>query len=54
MNDYARHEHHDFVGATDQALADRPLQAALIRLTSTLMTANQRGYAALPDTENIP
>jgi L-lactate dehydrogenase complex protein LldF len=53
MNDYARHEHHDFVGATDQALADRPLQAALIRLTSTLMTANQRGYAALPDSDQL-
>jgi len=53
MNDYARHEHHDFVGATDQALADRPLQAALLRLTSTLMTANQRGYAALPDSDKL-
>ena len=53
MNDYARHEHHDFVGATDQALADRPLQAALIRLTSTLMTANQRGYASLPDSDKL-
>src|SRR6266478_1504495 len=53
MNDYARHEHHDFVGATDQALADRPLQAALVRLTSTLMTANQRGYASLPDSDKL-
>jgi L-lactate dehydrogenase complex protein LldF len=53
MNDYARHEHHDFVGATDQALANQPLQAALVRLTSTLMTANQRGYASLPDSDKL-
>src|SRR5216683_3851352 len=53
MNDYARHEHHDFVGATDQALANGPLQAALVRLTSTLMTANQRGYASLPDSDKL-
>jgi L-lactate dehydrogenase complex protein LldF len=53
MSDYARHEHHDFVRATDQALADRPLQSALVRLTSTLMTANRRAYAALPDSEKL-
>src|SRR5713226_2630713 len=53
MNDYARHEHHDFVGATDQALANGPLQAALVQLTSTLMTANQRGYASLPDSDKL-
>ena len=28
MSDYARHEHHDFVGAVDQALGDKPLQTA--------------------------
>jgi L-lactate dehydrogenase complex protein LldF len=49
MNDYARHEHHDFLGAARQALADPPLQAALVRLTSTLMAGNRRGYAALAD-----
>jgi L-lactate dehydrogenase complex protein LldF len=53
MNDYARHEHHDFLNATRQALADPPLQAALVRLTSTLMTANRRGYAALPDIDAL-
>src|SRR5215469_13155912 len=47
MNEYARHEHHDFLNAARQALADPPLQAALIRLTSTLMAGNRRGYAAL-------
>src|SRR3954452_25004564 len=53
MTDYARHEHHDFVGASGQALADPPLQAALIRLTSTLMAANRRGYAALADSDQL-
>ncbi len=52
-NDYARHEHHDLLGATAQALHDPPLQAALIRLTSTLMAGNRRGYAALPDSEGL-
>src|SRR5437660_932892 len=53
MNDYARHEHHDFLGAARQALADPPLQAALIRLTSTLMAGNRRGYAALADSDKL-
>ena len=53
MTDYARHEHHDFMRAAGQALADPPLQAALVRLTSTLMAANRRGYAALPDSEKL-
>jgi len=43
MNDYARQEHHDFLGAAQQALADPPLQAALMRLTSTLLAGNRRG-----------
>jgi L-lactate dehydrogenase complex protein LldF len=49
MNDYARHEHHDFLTAAGQALRDPPLQAALVRLTDTLMAGNRRGYAALAD-----
>ncbi len=53
MNDYARHEHHDFLNAAQQALADPPLQAALIRLTSTLMAGNRRGYAALTDINEL-
>src|SRR3984957_754032 len=51
--DYARHEHHDFPGAVRQALADPPLQAALIRLTGTLMAGNRRGYAALADSSDL-
>src|SRR5947209_18025015 len=53
MSEYARHEHHDFVAATKQALADPPLQAALTRLTSTLMAGNRRGYAALADSDKL-
>jgi L-lactate dehydrogenase complex protein LldF len=52
-NEYARHEHHDFPGAVRQALADPPLQAALIRLTGTLMAGNRRGYAALADSDKL-
>lgn len=53
MGDYARHEHHDFLNAARQALADPPLQAALVRLTSTLMAGNRRGYAALADIDAL-
>src|SRR6185369_11494266 len=34
-------------------LADPPLQAALVRLTSTLMAGNRRGYAALADSDKL-
>ena len=50
---YARHEHHDFPNAVRQALADPPLQAALVRLTGTLLAGNRRGYAALPDSDKL-
>src|SRR5438105_3949131 len=53
MSDYARHEHHDFVGAVDQALADEPLQTALARLTDILLIANRRGYAGLADSDAL-
>jgi L-lactate dehydrogenase complex protein LldF len=53
MTNYARHEHHDFQGAARQALADPPLQAALVRLTSTLLAGNRRGYAALADSSRL-
>src|ERR1700733_11421685 len=53
MGDYARHEHHDFLGAAQQALAAPPLQSALTRLTSTLLAGNRRGYAALADSSEL-
>jgi L-lactate dehydrogenase complex protein LldF len=53
MTPYAHHEHHDFTGAAAQALASAPLQAALTRLTDTLMAGNRRGYAALADSSAL-
>jgi L-lactate dehydrogenase complex protein LldF len=53
MPEYSRHEHHDFLAAAGQALADPPLQAALIRLTDTLMAGNRRGYASLADSDRL-
>ena len=53
MTDYAKHEHHDFPGAVHQALADPQLQAALVRLTGTLMAGNRRGFAALADSDKL-
>lgn len=50
---YAQHEHHDFLGASAQALADPTLQQALVRLTDTLMAGNRRGYAALADSSDL-
>ncbi|HZZ77435.1 MAG TPA: LutB/LldF family L-lactate oxidation iron-sulfur protein [Gemmataceae bacterium] len=50
---YAQHEHHDFLGASAQALADPTLQIALTRLTDTLMAGNRRGYAALADSSDL-
>jgi len=52
-NEFAQHEHHDFPGAVRQALADPPLQAALVRLTGTLLAGNRRGYAALADSDRL-
>jgi L-lactate dehydrogenase complex protein LldF len=53
MSNYARHEHHDFLEASDQALVDVGLQAALRRLSDTLMAGNRRGYAALADSDEL-
>src|SRR5215831_3743970 len=50
---YAQHEHHDFLGASAQALADPTLQQALTRLTDTLLAGNRRGYAALADSSDL-
>jgi L-lactate dehydrogenase complex protein LldF len=50
---YARHEHHDFLSASAQALDNPGLQAALVRLTGTLMAGNRRGYAVLADSDAL-
>jgi L-lactate dehydrogenase complex protein LldF len=53
MSDYTRHEHHEFMKASNEALHDSSLQSVLVRLTGTLMAANRRGYAALPDSDKL-
>jgi L-lactate dehydrogenase complex protein LldF len=53
MSDYTRHEHHDFMAASAQALADDRLQTALVRLTGTLMAGNRRAYAALTNSDEL-
>src|SRR5882724_736645 len=53
MGEYAKHEHHDFMNASAQALADPGLQIALVRLTETLLAGNRRGYAALADSSAL-
>ncbi len=53
MTTYAQAEHHDFMPASRAALADPPLQAALVRLTDTLMAGNRRGFAALPGSDQL-
>ena len=53
MSNYAQHEHHDFLEASTQALADPTLQIALTRLTDTLLAGNRRGYAALADSSDL-
>lgn len=50
---YAAHEHHDFLGATAQALQNQPLQKALSRLADVLMAGNRRGFATLPDSDRL-
>jgi L-lactate dehydrogenase complex protein LldF len=51
--DPSRSEHHEFLSASAQALDNPTLQAALVRLTETLMAGNRRGYAALPDSDRL-
>lgn len=53
MSNYAQSEHHEFLAASRSALADPPLQAALVRLTDTLMAANRRGFAGLADSGQL-
>jgi L-lactate dehydrogenase complex protein LldF len=50
---YAQHEHHDFLNASTEALANPTLQQALTRLADTLMAGNRRGYAALADSSDL-
>jgi L-lactate dehydrogenase complex protein LldF len=49
--DYARHEHHDFVQATDEALANANLQLALMNLGDTMGERNKQAFAAMPESD---
>ncbi len=51
--DYAKHEHHDFIGGVAQAMDDKPLQFALSRLADTLMAANRKGYGTMDDSSAL-
>src|SRR5688572_26592638 len=46
-NNYAQHEHHEFLAASREALANPGLQAALSRLGETLGQRNKDAFAAL-------
>ncbi|MBX7166807.1 MAG: iron-sulfur cluster-binding protein [Pirellulales bacterium] len=47
MIDYTRQEHHEFLAATDEALANANLQLALSRLGDTLGSRNREAFAQL-------
>lgn len=47
MSTYAEHEHHEFLAASREALANPGLQAALSRLGETLGQRNKDAFAAL-------
>ncbi|MDZ4782415.1 MAG: LutB/LldF family L-lactate oxidation iron-sulfur protein [Planctomycetia bacterium] len=51
--DYASREHHEFLDATTQALANANLQLALANLGDTLGQRNKDAFAALPDADAL-
>ena len=53
MSTYSQHEHHEFLDAADEALADESLQHALARLADTLGQRNKDAYAALEDSSSL-
>ena len=48
QTDYAKHEHHEFLKASEQALHDAQLQGALVQLGDTLGQRNRDAFAAFP------
>jgi L-lactate dehydrogenase complex protein LldF len=53
MSTYAEHEHHEFLAASREALADASLQSALSRLGETLGQRNRDAFAALEDSSRL-
>ncbi len=51
--DYVRQEHHEFLAASAQALANNKLQVILGQLGDTLGVRNRQAWAALPNSELI-
>lgn len=52
-SEYAEHEHHEFLAASAEALADADLQLALGQLGDTLGARNRAAFAALPDSDAL-
>src|SRR5438270_12977292 len=52
-NDYLRHTHHEFLQASEEALADPRLQPILGQLGDTLGRRNREAWAALPNSDLI-
>ena len=50
---YHQHEHHEFLSAADEALANASLQLALSRLGETLGQRNKDAYAALAQSSEL-
>lgn len=53
MTDYAQREHHEFLTASDEALANANLQLALARLGDTLGQRNKDAFAALEGSDQL-
>jgi L-lactate dehydrogenase complex protein LldF len=51
--DYLKHEHHEFLAASREAMADPGLQGVLSRLADTLGVRNRQAWAELPDSDAI-
>src|SRR4051812_15065981 len=53
MTDYLRETHHEFLAASEAALADSHLQQILGQLGDTLGRRNREAWAALPNSDLI-
>lgn len=53
MTDYAQHEHHEFLAASDEALANASLQLALARLGDTLGQRNRDAFRELAGSSDL-
>lgn len=52
-NSYAQHEHHEFLGASQEALRNGNLQLALVRLGESLGSRNREAFAALAGSSEL-